>query len=390
MKYDHKHFKFIQDMREERFTWAEVASMFNGKFGANKTHDALRHAMAARGLMETANVEEIDHKLIREQHSAKKNSAISRSKMKKVLEAWDQQDGLLESFEGMLDSYEMPQVDKPVKLKQQGDKMIIELVISDLHYGKLTDTFNNEIARKRMCELRHVLINEIYRAIKTHHVTGIVIACLGDVIENSLMHGPESVKSCETGNSEQVVWAIESIFNDLLLHLGQFDIPITFVGVTGNHDRPEQQKTFIKPGVEHLTYVIYKTLKMLCESVGMNIKFFIPEDSFHVLDIFGDKVLYDHGDRLKSNKEDVVRNWVARRQQQLGLVLDYYRFGHWHGPVTYGRGKYIGNGSLCGTDGFSKELGYVTEATQTINFYCKSDTRPTSFYKTFQVYLEGE
>ena len=275
------------------------------------------------------------------------------------------------------------------KSSKKKKNMTMELMLSDLHYGKLTNTFCYEIARKRMSRLTEVLIKEIDKESKCFNVEAVKVLMLGDIIESATMHREESLVNCEFGNQSQINASIESLFNDCLLPIAKTGVDIEVVAVTGNHDRLTVGKTYKNPGKEYVTYTIYHMLRLLCEASGLkNISFVIPEGVYSTYEVYGTHYLAEHGDMFAHNKVKLEAH-LASRSQQTGKVLQGIRFGHLHEELAIGRGRFIRNASLPGADGYSEINGYAnTASSQTINYYIKSDSRPTPFYKSFPVYLE--
>ena len=79
---------------------------------------------------------------------------------------------------------------------------------------------------------------------------------------------------------------------------------------------------------------------------------------------------------------------MNNRSKQLGKVIDFGRFGHYHEYACYDRGRIIINESVCGQDSYANVLGHSSTAGQTINYYIETKTRPTCFFKSFPVWLE--
>lgn len=274
------------------------------------------------------------------------------------------------------------------KKSKNKKKMTVELMLSDIHYGKLTGTFNLGICRERMVDLTAVLISEVEQKQKSFNVEKIVLALIGDIIESFTMHGLESAASCEFGNSRQVQEAIESLFYDTILPISAMGIPVVLPCVPGNHDRSEMKKTMNMPGENNLSWIIYKMLESLTIAHKLkNVKFEITKDSYVVLDIYGSNVLYEHGDELKNTAKGTILNHLEKRGRQVNKQIHMGRFGHWHEYVCYNRGQAIVNESVCGQDSYARVKGFTSTAGQTINFYVKTDDRPTSFYYSFPVFL---
>jgi len=117
------------------------------------------------------------------------------------------------------------------------------------------------------------------------------------------------------------------------------------------------------------------------------ITFDITEGVYATYDIYGDLVLIEHGDASGKTK-DSMESTISKRQKQLSSVVTFFRLAHWHENSSFERGRIIVNGSICGADSYSDTLGFDTQACQVLNFYCPSDRRPNSFYKSFAMYLD--
>ena len=198
----------------------------------------------------------------------------------------------------------------------------------------------------------------------------------------------ESAKGSEFGNSRQVQEAIISIFEDIIVPIASLGVKVHVPSVTGNHDRTEHSKTYHNPGEENLTYIIYKTVEYLTKQAGFkNVTFDIPKGPYATVDIYGNIALYEHYDNSKGNTRNALEALMMKRQMQVKDVISFMRGGHFHEATMYGRGKIIVNGSVPGQDSYANVLGFDSEATQTINYYVETKTRPTSFFSTFPVYL---
>jgi predicted phosphodiesterase len=274
----------------------------------------------------------------------------------------------------------------PDKIKKP---MTIELNLSDIHYGKKTETFDLEICRRRLRDLVQVTLKEIERNKKHFNVERLIVALLGDIIESETMHGLESSRSCEMSNMEQGQAAIESLFYDVLLPLARTGLKIDVPAVTGNHDRTEKEKTHVRRGKVHITWIIYNTLKLLCEAKGLtNVTFHIPTGINVLLDIYGNPALYEHLDESKAPTKDALQKLMMKRSKQYKQIIKFLRGGHWHEFTMYGRGEIIVNDSVPGPDGYSDNLGFDSMAGQTLVFYVATKTRPNCFYRVFPVYLK--
>jgi len=202
------------------------------------------------------------------------------------------------------------------------------------------------------------------------------------------MHGEESLLGCEVTNSEQVVEAINAFFTHLMVPLYAIGIPIHAICITGNHDRVSKHKTFQKRGRENMSFIIYRMLETMSTLTGMkNITFDIPDGIYTTYDIYGDTALYEHGDEAGKTKSKMEER-ISKRQKQMKSLIAFFRLGHWHEYAMYERGRIVTNGSVCGSDDYSDAHGFDTTACQALNFYCPTTRRPSSFYKSFPIYLD--
>jgi hypothetical protein len=268
--------------------------------------------------------------------------------------------------------------------------MTIELMLSDIHFGKKSETFDLTILKGRLSKLRDVFLSELKnKKDQGYNVERIIISLLGDIIESYTMHGSESSLSCEFGNPKQIYSAIKVMFDEIFLPLAKTGVRIDVPAVAGNHDRTEVNRTFNYPGENYMTWVIYNCLKDYCEIAGLtNVKFDIPKDGYTVVDIYGHAVLIEHLDNLKSTAKGSLDDLMTDRSKQLGIQIKMVRGGHWHEYVCYDRGRAIINESVCGQDSYAKVKGYASTAGQTINFYVDDKKLPNAFLYSYPVFLE--
>ena len=387
-EYTEVHVLFIKELFYQSTDWEVITNKFNKKFGTDKTAIALQNALRRDGDMFELESEEVYVDRLRDLRRTKRTSAQVQRENNKILDYLSMRDEVIEAVNNAVSNIKVSKVKPKVIKKSTTHNMTMELLLSDLHYGKLTSTFNAKVSRERMQQLTAVFIREYKDQSRMFNVGRIIVALLGDIIESYTMHGLESAASCEMGNSEQIVLAITSIFEDVIAPLAALGVTIDVPCVTGNHDRTERDKTFNDVGKSNVTWIIYNTLKALSEAHGYkNVNFQIAEKNYLLFDIYHNKCLYEHGDLCKSTNKSVIESHLAARTKQLGSVIDFMRLGHWHEVTMYEQGRIIINGSLPGQDSYADVKGYNSQAFQVINYYIKTEERPNCFYKSFPVYL---
>ncbi|HLD91638.1 MAG TPA: hypothetical protein VI911_11625 [Patescibacteria group bacterium] len=390
----------IQKKEETDWTWAEIGDAFEKKFKENVHSEAIRKCYQRN--KDLFLQKDHDLKLLKDVHRSKKNNSYRAKENRTILQSWIDREDLLDQFKLLLEQIKLSPYKVPKSLvfkskdNKTKDKMTMELLLSDIHYGKLIkDDCGNtvvscDVIRKRIKKVCDQVVKEIKRNSVFYDVERMVIGILGDIIESSHMHGEESLMGCEFGTSRQMNEAIVSIYHDLLIPISLTGLPcIDIVCVTGNHDRLGKQSTYVKPGENNLTYVIYKQLELLCQVGGLkNIKFSITSKMFTNTEIYGSTIVYEHGNELSNLNRDTMMKLMNKRQAQIGKIVDFYRVGHWHERVEYGQGKVQVNGSVPGQDDYSEGKGFDSEALQMLNYYIKTNKRRTSFFRSFPIYLE--
>lgn len=339
---------------------------------------------------ESSQSPEHDVELLKTVARSRKSSSFSSKENRAILNLWNQREDILEAIKEA--AKEISRVKQPVvKRKKAVGKPGItkELLLSDIHFGKKTETFNLDVCKKRLEEVVQATISEIERDSKEYNVDEIIVALLGDIIENYSMHVLESAKGCEFGNSRQVYEATLNLFKIVILPLSSLGIKMKVVCVTGNHDRDGVSRTYHNPGEENFTYIIYNTIKNFAEFSGLkNIQFIIPKDPWAVINVYGNTVLYEHYDNCKNPNRAGLESLMTKRASQLNINIDYMRGGHFHEPTSFKNGRIQINGCLTGNDSFASVLGFNSEASQTLNTFVNTKNRRYKMYKSFIILLE--
>jgi hypothetical protein len=377
------------------FTWNEIADKYNKKFRKDRSPETIKQCYHRyKGLFDE---DQYYLKTLREVHNTKKNNSIKSKENRVILDRLSHLESILDVTkmscrEIMKDLKKKRPVPKK-KAKSGKKKMTKELLLSDIHFGKKTERFDLSVLKKRLQELTECVIQEMQRDLKEYDIHRLILAFLGDIIESDTMHGNESAKGCEFGNSRQIYEAQVCLFKILVRPILEFceanNIVVDFYMVTGNHDRTEKQRTFNDPGEENVTYIIYNTIKDFVELAGFkNVSFDIPHVPWSIANIYGSNVLYEHYDNAANSERKALENLMTKRANQLSIIIEFMRGGHYHNTTSYDNGRIQINGSLPGNDSFSAILGFDSPAAQTFNSYVETKKRRSPFYRSFTILLE--
>ena len=258
----------------------------------------------------------------------------------------------LTEFSNLLSESLKGKVTTPTDKTFKGDlpspsRCTVEVLFSDLQIGKCSEFYNTNNATTAM----KYYGQEVLNIVKNANPERIVFASLGDIIECAKKHGLQSAYSTDTSNAQQLANATSLIWKEVLEPLISLQIPITVVGVAGNHGA-DAGKGFdmYKAGLYTYDYVIYQSLKLLCEAVGVNhVEFNIPEGCFATYDIYGNKYLAEHGYFNKCTENSMIDH-KKKRMDNIKEYLHGYRCGDMHHVCLYDSSNLVVNGSFFGIE----------------------------------------
>ena len=391
MSYTEKRVSYLLMLRDSGLSWVDVADQFNKKFKTNKSQEALRLRYKREKISSDIGHDTVDIDILQHNRSVRKTNFRLRKEANIALDALTIRSGIMEEIEKLLDKWHtepLPKIE-PKKTHDSQQSCILELLISDTHFGAKTKDYNFEVAKKRIQEVVKVTLFKIQEAEKSYKVDKIIVALLGDIIASYEFHGIASAVAAEAVTPVQIVHAIEILFWDLIYPLAATGYPIQIPAVCGNHDRVSKDKPMNEPGNESVSYIIYSTLEMLARNHDMdNVSFIIPHKSYCTVDVFGHNVLIEHGDRGMAMNRKSAEQKINDRQSQLKDIISFFRFGHFHEYAQYGWGRCIANPSLVGADGYSDNCGFATEAGQVLSCYVNTKNRSSPFYYSFLISVE--
>lgn len=264
-----------------------------------------------------------------------------------------------------------PRYSPPQKLTTGSHTAIA--IVSDVHVGEVVaaeevrgmaeyslDTFRR---RAKLWAQKTLELVELRRS--RLRVDDLVLLFLGDIV-SGLIHDELNETNAAPIMDQVVIAATE--FAQHVSTLSQEFRSVQFHGIPGNHGRTGQRKHF-KGRYSSFDTLVYHYLQLHLQSQP-NITFHLPKSPFDIVNVYGVKILYMHGDNIKG--------WagfpwygVDRAQKRLREVLamtndsfDIVAMGHFHTPleVEMPTGPMIVNGSFPGGSEYS--LGAIHSMTR--------------------------
>lgn len=330
--------------------------------------------------------QESDLEVMRQRRQQQVSNNKLRKRERVIMDAVNEVRNWKEGFNQAVEricSYPHPIYKEPI-IVDDGTGLTLEVLISDVQFGKVDKHYNTTIARRRVREIARMAIFKAkqYQG-SGYTVERVVVSLMGDMIESADKH-PDSALACDSSTPEQMSTAIESLHKDLIVPIAQLGIPMDVYCVGGNHDSSFAGMSFFKAGRTLLSYPIYYSLSVIADAQGLShINYVIPETAYTLYNIYESTVLVEHGVKW-SNTDTGMRTMKSKRAEQLGLHIDMCRIGHLHSAIIYNAGQHICNGATFGSgDGgyeYSSSVGYSSEAAQFIIAHCpKGKRRSTTF-----------
>lgn len=383
--------KVITNWRADGKEWKEIAHLFNKKYGQKKSAANIRTAYKYHCSDEELELEN-QPDIIAARRRSQISAAAANRQVRTIAEGIIAQEDFLNAMEAVASNLKPA---KPVKMQSRakGTKMTAELLLSDLQIGKLIPGYyNTEIARKRIQKYCEAVIFKI----KQHQKSGykfdkIVLAMLGDLIESDKKH-PNSARATDTSTAEQLANCQEYLFVYLIEPLAKLGIPMDVVCVTGNHDHDDHGLAQFAPGKNHLSWPLYHAMRMFTKARGYkHVSFSIPQGAFHLHEIYGHNVLYEHGVGVGATEASMFSR-RAQRSQQLGKGITYFRMGDKHHISRYNEDTLVVNGAFFGGDceglDYSSINGYSSQPGQVIFFHVpRNEPNRLPVYDSFIIQL---
>jgi len=277
---------------------------------------------------------------------------------------------------------------------QAGTPITVELLLSDLQIGKLSQSYNTDIARRRLFEYARMALFQIeQKAAAGYRIEKIVLGLLGDIIESDKKH-ENSAKATDSSTSEQLFDALSSIFEFVIEPLARLGIPMEVVGIVGNHDWDGHGMNSFEPGKSMFSWPLYKSMELLTARCGYaNVQWVIPEGTYAIVDFYGQKAIYEHGYGTSNTEASLKRHKVNRAEQEQTYIT-YLRVGDKHTVTSYNAGQLVVNGAFFGAGPgggeYSEIAGYASVPGQWMGFHVKR-TKPgmLTLYDSTVIQLGG-
>ena len=252
------------------------------------------------------------------------------------------------------------------KPKKDTDTEVMVLELSDLHIGKVTNTYNIEAFKERMTKLTDRIVRMKQLFSQSRNIEELYIFGLGDWVDGDAIFAGHSFEIEGSKMKQIFLWGLPEISN-FLKNISPFFKKIHIYCVKGNHGR----NTKYDAQEVNWDLILYELLKSSLQN-AKNIEWNITWDWYQIVDIFKWKFLLMHGDQIRMWMNlpfYSLTNKGMRWQGSIKESWDYLITGHFHTPINFVWNNFevICNGTFVSGDDWSqRELGLSSEETQII------------------------
>lgn len=259
------------------------------------------------------------------------------------------------------------------------DRGTLLAVLSDTHYGEVVNPaevggYNKydlsiaEVRTERFFSRTVRLARNYFAGVK---YDGIVLALGGDIVSGDIHDELKETNAVSTYDT--VVWALPRLAAGIEMLAKEFG-QVHVVSVPGNHGRDAKVPRYKRRSAHNADQHIAKLLAWNLSKSG-DITFQIPEALDATFPVYGFQFSVEHGDELArsfSGSAEIgplgpLQRGTNRKKVALsaeGADLHYALWCHFHKYLPLAASGFIGNGSMKGSDEYSRGLKFRPEPPQ--------------------------
>lgn len=322
----------VCSMKDSIGSWTDVADVLNKLTGRDYSESTYRKKYQIFQKMLNANQSTIFNNDNYLQKIKKETEELRKERIKlqttniernRVDRCESRQELYYEYVGNVIESLPMPEF-TPLFEEIENEGMEYLVCLSDIHYGAIFKSENNEYSPAIFKERLEFLASYIYDFVMKKQLSKIHIVCLGDTIQGLLRMSDLKINDSSVVKATvEISRLIAQFLNDLsgFVKIEYYHVP------TANHSqtRPIGSKAS-EIADEDLEYVISNYIKDLCKD-NNRISVHLAEGSQYIeIDIEGYEILAMHGHQIKNIDISLKDISMIRRR-----FCDYLILGHFHG-----------------------------------------------------------
>lgn len=317
---------------------------------------------------------------------AREEAQSFKAKYETLLREYEEKETALNAALGIADAVRPIVVARKATTGLRGQATAIS-VISDWHAGAIVkpntvnfrNEFNPDIFEERAHNYFRNLLTLINKERAAVEIAQLVLAIIGDLIENSLH--PELVEEQTLSPIEQTILAQNTIAGGLDYLLKESDLEqITIPTCPGNHGRTTDKMRAATNYKNSYEQLLYWNLARHYKSEP-RVVFQVSDSYVNYTQVYDKTIGWHHGDGTKfqggvGGLIIPLRKFAYRVNQQ--RKIDVLVNGHWH--TQFVDNDIWSNGSLVGATAYGMRLGFAPERPQQIFRLLDADDGFTAYF----------
>lgn len=270
----------------------------------------------------------------------------------------------------------IPSVKAPKRSMKKGEEEKAIVVLSDIQGGKVTPTYNSQVADERVMRYGRKVIQLTNIARHDHPVHDARVYLLGDQVEGEF-NFPHQPHQIDASLFRQIKDGAETHANFLRLLLSDFR-QVHVVGIIGNHGRIGSRNQCVNPETnsDRMLYNLTQTILRSEKRLTWNIPWERDERAWYAVDYpFGSPAgkMFDepdrlghgfmlfHGDQIPGSASHslatVGRHIYGWASGAVSEPFTYAIYGHYHTPRRFRLNRFVAwcNGSVESTNTYAQE-----------------------------------
>lgn len=294
--------------------------------------------------------------------SKKNEKSFTEVLKKKYGEALEEIVDLKDQLQGAFQIKKTVQTFKIVSEKPESSESTAFIIVSDLHIEEEVKSatingmneFNLEIGKQRVIKLFQNGLKLLQMSQKETKISKLVIALLGDNINNSIHE--EFLETNQLLPGDAARFAQELLVSGIEYILKNSDVDIVIPCHSGNHGRMTKQVHVSTEGGNSLERYMYRNMADYFRD-NKRVQFIIAEGQHTYLDVYNMTVRFMHGHSVKFGGgvggvtipiRKALAQWNKVRKAHLTVM------GHFHQMLD--GGDFIVNGSVIGYNAYALSI----------------------------------
>ncbi len=250
---------------------------------------------------------------------------------------------------------------KSVGNKKEEEEAV--LVLSDVHVGKITNTYNPEVFKERLNKVNTGLLRIIELLRNGYKIETLNIILAGDIVDGEGIY-PTQAMSINQGALKQVFHIGVPEFSNMFVNLLKYFKKIKIHCVRGNHGRVGR----FADETSNWDLALYEACKATTQNYK-NIEWNISYNWENRFKIYDRTFLVVHGHQIKMALNIPHYGVTSKGMRWQGSMghFDYLVMGHFHAIqiCEWNDWSYLMNGTFSTNDEFSEEvIGLMGSAKQ--------------------------